>query len=86
MLNRLFSLAALGAVLLLGISTPGFAGTITCGSDGSLCAMSLSIDGSDVAAVHLHDRPENGRYVARGTRGGLGERRNPLGQHSQRKR
>jgi hypothetical protein len=34
---------------LLGTSKPAFAGTITCGSDGSLCGVSLSIDGNVVA-------------------------------------
>jgi hypothetical protein len=50
MLRRSLSLVAIAFTLLLGSSTPAFAGTIDCGPDGSLCAMTLSIDGNVVGS------------------------------------
>jgi len=50
MLNRLLSFGSLAFVFLLGVSTPAFAGTIGCGADGSLCAISLSIGDTPVAS------------------------------------
>jgi hypothetical protein len=60
MFLRSLSLAALGCVLLVGISTPAFAGTIDCGSNGSLCAISLLIGDTPVGGGTYTIDPKTG--------------------------